>query len=40
MGRMNSLLVQSFWFYNHLASLMRARKRRRELGRLYIRIKA
>ena len=38
-GRMNSLLVQSFWFYNHLASLIRARKRRRELGKLYIRIK-
>lgn len=36
---MNSVLVQSFWFYNHAASLIRARKRRRELGRLYIRIK-
>lgn len=38
-GKMNSVLVQSFWFYNHAASLIRARKRRRELGRLYIRIK-
>lgn len=38
-GKANSLLVQSFWFYNYLGSLARARKRRRELCRLYIRVK-
>lgn len=38
-GKMNGVLVQSFWCYNHLCSMARARKRRRELGKLYIRIK-
>lgn len=38
-GKMNNVLVQSFWFYNHLSSLARARRRRRELSKLYIRIK-
>ena len=38
MGSLNNVLVQSFWFYNHAASMMRARKRRRELGKLYIRV--
>lgn len=38
-GKMNNVLVQSFWFYNHAVSLIRARKRRRELGKLYIRVK-
>lgn len=38
-GRANDLLVQSFWFYNHLASLWRHRKRVTELKKMYIRIK-
>ncbi len=38
-GKANSLLVQSFWFYNHLGSMMRHRKRIIELKKLYIRIK-
>lgn len=38
-GRMNDLLVESFWLYNRLASLYRHRKRHRELKRMYIRIK-
>lgn len=33
-GRANDLLVQSFWFYNHLASLFRRRRRRLEYYRL------
>lgn len=38
-GKVNNVLVGSFWCYNHLASMMRHRKRKRELGRLYIRVK-
>ena len=38
-GRANSLLVESFWFYNRLGSMMRRRKRKRELGKYYIRAK-
>lgn len=38
-GRVNGILIQSFWLYNHLGSMFRARKRRRELCKLYIRIK-
>lgn len=38
-GRANSLLVGSFWFYNHLASICRLRKRRLEMKKLYIRVK-
>lgn len=38
-GRVNGLLVQSFWFYNRLGSLWRHRKRNTELKKLYIRIK-
>lgn len=38
-GRANNILVNSFWFYNHLASLCRHRKRKLELKNMYIRIK-
>lgn len=38
-GKANSLLVQSFWFYNRLGSMLRHRKRLIELKKLYIRIK-
>lgn len=38
-GRANNLLVSSFWFYNHLASLWRHRKRKLELKKMYIRIR-
>lgn len=38
-GKANNLLVQSFWFYNHLGSMVRHRKRLTELKKLYIRIK-
>lgn len=38
-GRVNGLLVESFWFYNHIGSMLRYRKRRRELGKLYIRLR-
>ena len=38
-GKANDLLVQSFWFYNHLGSLWNYRKRHRELKKMYIRIK-
>lgn len=38
-GRANSVLVESFRFYNRVGSMMRHRKRKRELGKLYIRIK-
>lgn len=38
-GRANSLLVDGFWFYNRLGSLMRHRKRMLELRKCYIRIK-
>ena len=38
-GRANSLLVDGFWFYNHLGSMMRYRKRIRELRKYYIRVK-
>ena len=38
-GRANSILVESFWFYNRVGSMLRHRKRKRELGKMYIRIK-
>lgn len=38
-GRMNDLLVQSFWLYNHIGSIYRRHKRRLELKKLYIRVK-
>ena len=38
-GKANNILVSSFWFYNHLASLCRHRKRRVELKKMYIRIR-
>lgn len=38
-GKANDLLVQSFWFYNKLGGLWTFRKRRKELKRMYIRIK-
>lgn len=38
-GKANSVLLQLFWLYNHLCSMFRYRKRKRELGKLYIRIK-
>ncbi len=38
-GRANNLLVSSFWFYNHLASLCRHRKRKLELKKMYIRLR-
>lgn len=38
-GKANDLLVQSFWFYNRLGSLWNFRKRRKELKKMYIRIK-
>lgn len=38
-GRVNNVLVGSFWCYNRLASMMRHGKRKRELGKLYIRVK-
>lgn len=38
-GKANGLLVESFWIYNHICSMLRYRKRRRELGKLYIRLK-
>lgn len=38
-GRANHILVSSFWFYNHLASLFRYHKRRLELKKMYIRLR-
>lgn len=38
-GKVNNVLVQGFWFYNHLAGMWRFHKRRLELKRMYIRIK-
>lgn len=38
-GRANAILVQSFWFYNRIASLCRKRRRKMELKKLYIRLK-
>lgn len=38
-GKANNLLVQSFWFYNRIGSMLRHRKRLIELKKLYIRIK-
>ena len=38
-GRVNNLLVEGFWFYNHAASLRRYHKRKLELKKMYIRIK-
>lgn len=38
-GKANRLLVESFWFYNHLGSMWRHRSRMRELRKYYIRLK-
>lgn len=38
-GRVNSVLVQSFWVYNHLGSMWRYRRRHLELKRLYIKVR-
>lgn len=38
-GKANNILVQSFWFYNRIGSMLRHRKRLIELKKLYIRIK-
>ncbi len=38
-GRANHLLVGSFWFYNHAASLCRHHRRKLELKKMYIRVK-
>lgn len=38
-GKVNNLLVQSFWFYNRIGSMWRHHKRHLELKRMYIRIK-
>lgn len=38
-GKVNDVLVWSFWFYNHMGSIYRRHKRRLELKKLYIRIK-
>lgn len=33
-GKMNHVLVESFWIYNHLGSLRRRRKRRKEMKKI------
>lgn len=33
-GKMNHVLVESFWVYNHLCSIRRMRKRRREMKKI------
>ena len=38
-GRLNDVLVHSFWLYNHLGSIWRRHKRRLELKRMYIQIR-
>lgn len=38
-GKANDLLVDGFWIYNRLGSMMRHRKRKHELQKYYIRIK-
>ena len=38
-GKANSLLVDGFWVYNRMASMMRHHKRKLELRKYYIRIK-
>ncbi len=38
-GKINCVLVQSFWLYNHLGSIWRRRKRKIELRKFYIRVK-
>ena len=38
-GRANELLVDGFWIYNRLGSMMRHRKRKLELRKYYIRLK-
>lgn len=38
-GRANDLLVDGFWFYNWIGSLLKYRKRRHELSKYYIRLK-
>lgn len=38
-GKANNILVQSFWLYNRLGSMLRHRKRIMELRKLYIRVK-
>ena len=38
-GRLNDVLVHSFWLYNHLGSIRRRHKRLLELKRMYIQIR-
>ncbi len=38
-GRVNDLLVHSFWFYNHMGSMWRHHRRRLELKRMYIQLR-
>lgn len=38
-GRVNKVLIWSFWLYNHIGCLWRRHRRRLELRRLYIRIR-
>lgn len=38
-GRINDLLVQSFWFYNRFGSMWQHHRRHLELKRMYIRIR-
>lgn len=38
-GRANNLLVDVFWVYNHLGSLLKYGKRRKELQKYYIRLR-
>ena len=38
-GKVNNLLVESFWLYNRLGSIWNSGRRRRELKKLYIRLR-
>lgn len=38
-GKINNVLVQSFWFYNQIGSLWRYHRRHLELKKMYIRIR-
>lgn len=39
LGRANTILVQSFWFYNRFCGIWRSRSRHRELKRMYIKLR-
>jgi hypothetical protein len=34
-GRMNNVLILSFWFYNHMGSIYRRHKRHTELKKMH-----